>query len=56
MTRPLRIEYSGAYYHITSRCNERQNIYLKKKDRAKFQSYLKSAYLRYGAVITLLNR
>ncbi len=51
MARPLRIEYPGAYYHITSRGNERKNIFRTKKDRDKFLSYLKSAYLRYGAVI-----
>ncbi|MEN8265086.1 MAG: transposase [Nitrospirota bacterium] len=51
MTRPLRIEYPGAYYHITSRGNERKNIFKDKKDRDKFLSYLKSAHLRYKAVI-----
>ena len=51
MARPLRIEYPGAYYHITSRGNERKNIFRSKKDREQFLSYLKSAYLKYGAVI-----
>ncbi len=51
MARPLRIEYPGAYYHITSRGNERKNIFRSNKDRDKFLSYLKSAYLKYGAVI-----
>jgi REP element-mobilizing transposase RayT len=51
MTRPLRIEYPGAYYHVTSRGNERKNIFVDNKDRDKFLSYLRSAYLRYGAVI-----
>lgn len=51
MARELRIEYLGAYYHITSRGNERKNIYRSNKDREKFLSYLKSAYLKYGAVI-----
>jgi REP element-mobilizing transposase RayT len=51
MARPLRIEYPGAYYHITSRGNERKNIFRNNKDRDKFLSYLKSAYLRYGALI-----
>lgn len=51
MTRSLRIEYAGAYYHITSRGNERKNIFKTNKDRDKFLSYLKSAYLKYGAVI-----
>jgi len=51
MTRPLRIQYPGAHYHITSRGNERKNIFKDKKDRDKFLSYLESAYLRYNAVI-----
>lgn len=51
MARPLRIEYPGAYYHITSRGNERKAIFKNKTDRNSFLSYLKSAYLRYGATI-----
>jgi REP element-mobilizing transposase RayT len=51
MARSLRIEYPGAYYHITSRGNERKAIFSNKADRNSFLSYLKSAYLRYGAVI-----
>ncbi|MDH4164617.1 MAG: addiction module toxin RelE, partial [Nitrospirota bacterium] len=27
MTRPLRIEYAGAVYHITSRGNERKAVF-----------------------------
>lgn len=27
MARPLRIEYPGAYFHITSRGNEQKNIF-----------------------------
>ncbi len=51
MARSLRIEFSGAHYHITSRGNERKYIYRTNKDREKFLSYLKSAHLKYGAVI-----
>ena len=51
MARPLRIEYSGAFYHITSRGNEQKDIFKSKKDREKFISYLESASVRYGAVI-----
>ena len=32
MARPLRIEYEGAVYHITSRGNARQDIFLDDKD------------------------
>ena len=51
MARPLRIEYPGAFYHITSRGNERKDIFRSARDREKFLSYLESSTQRYGAVI-----
>ena len=51
MARALRIEYSGAFYHITSRGNERKDIFLSGRDREQFLSYLESATVRYGARI-----
>ena len=51
MARPLRIEYVGAFYHVTSRGNEQRDIFRDPKDREKFISYLESATQRYGAVI-----
>ena len=51
MSRPLRIQYPGAFYHVTSRGNERQGIYKNNRDREKFLEYLSSASERYGAVI-----
>ena len=51
MARPLRIEFPGAYYHVTSRGNERKNIFKDKHDKKQFVSYLKSAHLRYKAAI-----
>ncbi|WP_275100505.1 REP-associated tyrosine transposase [Sedimenticola hydrogenitrophicus] len=33
MTRPLRIEFPGALYHVTSRGNQREAIYLSDSDR-----------------------
>jgi len=33
MVRPLRIEFEGAVYHITSRGNAKQNIFLNRTDR-----------------------
>lgn len=38
MGRPLRIEYPGALYHITSRGNERKDIFLEDEDRYEFLS------------------
>jgi REP-associated tyrosine transposase len=51
MARPLRINYSGAFYHVTSRGNERKNVFKSKRDREKFFEYLESATQRYDAVI-----
>ena len=36
MARPLRIEYEGAYYHVTTRGNERKAIFRDDIDRRKF--------------------
>ena len=51
MARPLRITFPGAFYHITSRGNERKNVFKSKRDREKFLEYLESATQRYDAVI-----
>jgi REP-associated tyrosine transposase len=51
MSRPLRIEYEGACYHVTSRGNERRNIYKTDEDRIKFLEYLESACKKYEAII-----
>ena len=51
MTRPLRVEFPGAFYHVTSRGNERKAVFQSTRDREKFLSYLESAHDRYGAVI-----
>lgn len=51
MARPLRIEYKGAFYHITSRGNERKEIFKKDSDREKLLSYFETATERYKAVI-----
>ena len=51
MARPLRITYPGAFYHVTTRGNERGNIFKSRRDREKFLSYLESATIRYGAKI-----
>jgi putative transposase len=51
MGRPLRIEYPGAFYHVTSRGNERKAIFLSPKNYEKMIGYLESATERYGAQI-----
>jgi putative transposase len=51
MARPLRIEYAGAFYHVTARGNERKAVFKSRRDREQFLGYLESATERYGAVI-----
>jgi len=51
MARPLRIQYPGAFYHVTSRGNEQKKIFKNERDREKFLSYLESATERYAAAI-----
>ena len=33
MSRPLRIEFAGALYHVTARGDRREDIYLDDEDR-----------------------
>lgn len=40
MARPLRIEYPGAYYHVTSRGNKRKAIFRDETDQEKFLDLL----------------
>ncbi|MGQ0654743.1 MAG: transposase [Betaproteobacteria bacterium] len=47
MARPLRIEYAGALYHITSRGNARAAIYVDDADRRIFLRFLASAITRF---------
>lgn len=47
MARPLRIEYAGALYHITSRGNARQRIFLSDEDFRMFLKTLNLVVKRY---------
>jgi REP element-mobilizing transposase RayT len=40
MSRPLRLEFEGAFWHITSRGNERKDIFRQDDDRLEFLSLL----------------
>ena len=51
MARPLRIEYKGAFYHITARGNERRRIFFSKADYDKFKDYLGKAQDKYGYLL-----
>jgi len=51
MGRPLRVEYAGALYHITSRGNERKRIFFEDADKKKFLGTLEDYHSRYGILI-----
>jgi len=48
MARPLRIEYPGAVYHVTSRGNERKAIFRDDQDQKMFLDTLADVTLRYN--------
>jgi len=47
MGRPLRIEYPGALYHITSRGNERRIVFVDDEDRMRFLDTLHDYHDRF---------
>ncbi|MFH1593806.1 MAG: transposase, partial [Candidatus Omnitrophota bacterium] len=51
MARPLRIEYAGAFYHVTSRGNEKRRIYSSDGDKEKFLAYIESAHKKFEIII-----
>ncbi len=51
MSRPLRIEYAGALYHVTSRGNARQPIYLDEQDFDLLLEVLSKVCERFNWVI-----
>lgn len=48
MTRPLRLEYSGAIYHVTSRGNAQAAIFLDDGDRDSFLTVLEDCIARFA--------
>ncbi len=50
MTRPLRVEYPGAVYHITAHGNQRKKIFLDDIDRRIWLSIFEKTYVRYNWV------
>ena len=50
MARPLRIEFAGALYHVTSRGNARQNIYLNNADRGSWLAVFAKVCERFNWV------
>lgn len=51
MARPLRIQFPGAYYHVTARGDEQKEIFKSGRDRQRFLEYLLSESDRYGIVV-----
>jgi len=51
MARPLRIEYEGGLYHVTSRGNAGQDIFLREEDRKRFLKTLSEVVERYCWII-----
>jgi putative transposase len=47
MSRAWRIEYEGALYHLMSRGNEGNNIFIEKKDRVNFLDTIGEMFERY---------
>lgn len=51
MTRPLRIEFPGALYHVTSRGDRQEDIYLDDEDRKAYLDVLKNVCERFNWVV-----
>ena len=51
MTRPLRVEYAGAYYHVLNRGNAGEEVLGQDRDKEKFLCYVEDASARYSLVI-----
>ena len=51
MARPLRIEYQGAFYHITSRGDRQEEIYQEDGDREAFLSLLGEVCSRFNWIV-----
>lgn len=51
MARQLRIEFPGAFYHVYSRGNQKQVVFLEDADRYFFSKCLGDAYERFDCVV-----
>jgi putative transposase len=52
MARPLRLEFPGALYHVTSRGNEQRSIFRSDQDRKAFLGFLGETVRRFGWSVT----
>ena len=51
MSRPLRIEFPGALYHVMNRGRARQKIFLKEEDYQNFLSTVAEAHDLWGVEV-----
>ena len=51
MARQLRIEYAGAFYHVFSRGNQKQPVFLSDDDRNYFLNNLRKVHKKFGALV-----
>ena len=51
MTRPLRLEFAGALYHVTSRGDRREDIFLDDVDRRDWLDVLGATCQRFNWVV-----
>ncbi len=51
MSRPLRIQYAGAWFHVMNRGTARKSIYLNDQHRYLFLSLLQEIHIRYQVEI-----
>jgi REP element-mobilizing transposase RayT len=49
MSRPLRIEFPGAVYHVTSRGDRRESIFADDQDRAALLTVVEQGLERFDA-------
>ncbi|MDD5015392.1 MAG: transposase [Atribacterota bacterium] len=50
MTRPLRLSFENAFYHITSRGNRREKIFYSDRDKEVFLKSLKEMLIKYAMI------
>jgi putative transposase len=48
MSRPLRLEFPNALYHVTSRGDRRENIYENDEDRLRFLEIIGTVVVDYN--------
>ncbi|MBI4669678.1 MAG: transposase [Elusimicrobia bacterium] len=48
MSRPLRLEYPGAFYHVLARGNERKEVFRDDEDKSRFLNFLGEASDRWA--------